>query len=111
MPLLSIIGVLLLFFGLILMTAGSIGLIRFPDFYTRTHAASKVDTVGSVVSLLGIALIAGTEVDAAKALMAAIVIMLTNPVAAHFLARAAYRSGLRPWKAGDKPSQPKSEAS
>ena len=100
MMLREIAGLVLLFFGLLMMIAGSIGLVRLPDFFTRTHAASKVDTVGSVVTLLGIAFLAGPEVDGAKALLAGFLIMLTNPVSAHFLARAAYRAGNRPWRPG-----------
>lgn len=102
----QIVGILLLFFGLFLMIAGSIGLVRLPDFFTRTHAASKVDTAGSVIALLGIACLAGPELVAAKTLLAALLIMLTNPVAAHFLARAAYRAGHRPWKAGSETTSP-----
>ncbi len=86
----------MILFGLTLMIIGSIGLLRLPDFFARTHAASKVDTVGIVVAFLG-----HDRIDAAKALVAAFLIMLTNPVAAHMLARAAYKTGLRPWKKGD----------
>jgi monovalent cation/proton antiporter MnhG/PhaG subunit len=97
----NIIGAGMILFGLTLMIIGSIGLLRLPDFFARTHAASKVDTVGIVVAILGITFLGHDRIDAAKALVAAFLIMLTNPVAAHMLARAAYKTGLRPWKKGD----------
>lgn len=94
----NIIGSLLLLVGLTFMIVGSIGILRLPDFFTRTHAASKVDTVGIVIALVGIAFIGQWRVDADKALLAAILIMLTNPVAAHALAKAAFVAGITPWK-------------
>lgn len=93
----SIIGSGLLVIGLAFMSLGSIGIIRLPDFYTRTHAASKVDTVGLIIALAGIATLEGATLDGAKVVAGAIFIMLSNPVAAHALGRAAYQSGLRPW--------------
>lgn len=97
----NIIGSLLILFGLALMIIGSVGLLRLPDFFARTHAASKVDTVGIVVALVGISFLGEGWIDSGKVLIAALLIMLTNPVAAHMLARAAYQSGLKPWKKGD----------
>lgn len=97
----SIIGYGMILLGLGLMITGGIGLLRLPDFFSRTHAASKVDTVGIVIALLGIIFLGQERIDSGKALIAALLIMLTNPVAAHMLARAAYASGLKPWKKGD----------
>lgn len=97
----NIIGYGMILLGLGLMITGGIGLLRLPDFFSRTHAASKVDTVGIVIALLGITFLGQERIDSGKALIAAILIMLTNPVAAHMLARAAYTSGLKPWKKGD----------
>lgn len=94
----NIIGALFLFTGLIFMIVGSIGILRLPDFFTRTHATSKVDTVGIVITLIGIAFIGQGRVEGDKALLAALLIMLTNPVAAHALAKAAYAAGITPWK-------------
>jgi multicomponent Na+:H+ antiporter subunit G len=107
----NIIGMLLLFTGLVFMIIGSVGILRLPDFFTRTYAASKVDTVGIVIALIGIAFIGQGRVEGDKALLAAFLIMLTNPVAAHALAKAAYASGITPWKkkkagTGDGPVSP-----
>jgi multicomponent Na+:H+ antiporter subunit G len=94
----NIIGSILILTGLFFMIVGSFGLLRLPDFFARTHAASKVDTVGIVIALIGIAFLGQGRVDADKALLAAFLIMLTNPVSAHALAKAAYNSGHKPWQ-------------
>lgn len=94
----TILGSLFILAGLILMIIGSFGLLRFPDFFTRTHAASKVDTVGIVVVLFGIALIGADLFVSTKVVIVMLLIMFTNPVSVHMLARAALRSGLKPWK-------------
>ncbi|HKJ90521.1 MAG TPA: monovalent cation/H(+) antiporter subunit G [Oceanipulchritudo sp.] len=93
----DIIGSLLIFIGLFFMIVGSFGLLLLPDFFARTHAASKVDTVGIVVALIGISFLGQGWFEADKALLAAFLIMLTNPVSAHALAKAAYRAGHKPW--------------
>lgn len=94
----DILGVLMIFAGLAFMALGSLGIVRLPDFFSRTHAASKVDTVGIVVVLLGVAVLEGFTLNAGKVLVAAVFIMLTNPVAAHALARAALFQGVKPWR-------------
>ncbi|MDQ8180535.1 monovalent cation/H(+) antiporter subunit G [Pelagicoccus sp. SDUM812005] len=94
----DIIGSVLVFVGLLGMLIGSIGLVRLPDFFARTHAASKVDTVGVIVAVVGIAIISGLTLDALKVLLIGFFLLLTNPVAAHALGRAAWKSGLKPWR-------------
>jgi multicomponent Na+:H+ antiporter subunit G len=104
----NVVGLILLFAGLTIMIIGSVGILQLPDFFTRTHASSKVDTVGIVVALIGIAFIGHGSIEGDKALLAAFLIMLTNPVSAHALAKAAYAAGLVPWqkeKAGN-PQKP-----
>ncbi len=102
----DIIGLALVLLGLVFMALGSLGIVRLPDFFSRTHAASKVDTVGIVVVLFGIAVLEGFTLDAGKVLVAAVFIMLTNPVAAHALARAALKQGIKPWRRNQAPATP-----
>lgn len=83
--------------GVALMLVGSLGILRLPDFYCRTHAASKVDTLGIMVVLFGLAVHEGWTLTAGKMLVAAGFLALTNPVAVHALARAALRFGVKPW--------------
>lgn len=86
----------LLYISGILAVIGSLGLIRFPDFYTRTHAAT-VASVGSV-SLALFALILSTFWSAYTLKMLVIIIfnLFTNPTATHAIAESAYRLGIRP---------------
>lgn len=95
-------GAVLMMVGLAFMLIGSIGILRLPDFFSRTHAASKVDTVGIIVLLVGIAVVEGATVNSAKILVAIIFLCLTNPVAAHALARAALALKIKPWTREEK---------
>ena len=92
------VTVFLIVVGLLLMLLGSIGLIRLPDFYSRTHAASKVDTLGIIIVLLGMAAWEGFTLTGAKLVVAMLFVGFSNPVAAHALARAALWQGVKPWR-------------
>ena len=83
--------------GAFFFLVGTVGLLRFPDFYSRTHAATKCDTLGAGSMLFALALLNGFEFDSAKILTIALFVLLTSPTAGHALARAAYRTGLAPW--------------
>lgn len=75
---------------------GAIGLVRMPDFYTRMHAASVVDTLGAGLMLLGLLLQAGLTLVGAKLLMIGALLLIASPTATHALARAAMVRGLLP---------------
>ena len=80
---------LLLVGGAVFSLLASLGLLRFPDVYSRMHAASKAGTVGSGLILIGFAVQAPDFGSAARALAALLFLVTTAPVAAHILARAA----------------------
>lgn len=101
----TVLCVTLVSLGVLTMLIGSIGIVRLPDFFSRTHAASKVDTMGIIIILLGLAAYEGATINGAKLLIAAVMVGLSNPVAAHALARVAMRFGLRPWTRKEQPSQ------
>ena len=82
--------------GGILVLLGSIGLLRFPDFYTRTHASTLVSVGGFTLSLIGIALQTPAGVYTVKILMILSVNLITNPTATHALADSAYKLGIMP---------------
>ena len=75
---------------------GALGLLRMPDFYTRTHAASVTDTLGAGLILLGLMLQAGLTLITVKLVMIGLLLCFTGPVAAHALAKAAMKRGLLP---------------
>ncbi len=92
--------------GLLFNTLGVLGLLRFPDVYTRLHAATKSTTFGSIFTSLAVVIFAlwnfyqgvgeGYLSFALHTLVAIVCLLLTNPVGAHAIARAAYRSGVKP---------------
>ena len=84
--------------------AGAVGVLRMPDFYTRVHAASVADNVGSFAILLGLALQAGLSLVTVKLGFIAALIFFTSPAATHALVKAALERGLRPL-GGEAPSK------
>lgn len=91
--------------GGLFCVVGAVGLLRMPDFYTRMHAASVIDTLGAMLILLGLLLQAGLTLIAAKLLVVALLIFFASPTASHALARAAMVRGLKPMLA-DKENPP-----
>lgn len=85
-------GVCLLLASLFSLTA-AIGLLRLPDVFTRMHAASKAGTLGSGFALLAIALMGVDFPIIMRAIFGILFFLLTAPIAAHLLARAAIISG------------------
>ncbi|OGB06112.1 MAG: hypothetical protein A3E25_23285 [Burkholderiales bacterium RIFCSPHIGHO2_12_FULL_69_20] len=84
---------------------GAVGLLRMPDFYTRVHAASVVDTLGAGLILLGLLLQGGWTLVSAKLAMIGLLLLFASPTATHALARAALERGLKPLLANEeKPS-------
>ena len=82
--------------GTLFTLLGAVGVLRFPDVYTRIHAASLTDTGGASLVLLGLALISGLNAETLKLGLVWIFVMLTTPAAANALANAAYGSGHKP---------------
>lgn len=76
----------------------SIGLLRFPDFYSRMHAASKAGTLGSGLLLIGMSFVAEDGAVAARAIAGFVFLLLTAPISAHLLAKASYAAGFTPWR-------------
>ena len=93
----TIIAGLFLALGCFLFIVASVGVIRFPDFYTRMHAAGKTDTLGQTFILVGLIIYAGASLVSIKLLIIMGLIYIINPTAAHFLAKAAYTRGVEPW--------------
>ncbi len=102
----DIIIILLLVSGLLFFTGGSIGLIRFPDFYTRLHPAGKLDTAGHVLAMASMALYTLHEfssnsiLTAFKIILIVVFVFFTSPTATHAIIDAGVRAGLRPWTKG-----------
>lgn len=91
-----IAGGLFCLLGGVLAIIGSIGVLRFPDFYTRLHAASITDTGAVLAMLLGMAILAPHWLVLVKLLAIAIFLFLTGPTASHAIANAAHTAGVEP---------------
>jgi multicomponent Na+:H+ antiporter subunit G len=80
----------------------SIGIVRFPDFYSRLHPAGKTDTIGQSLILIGLIIYEGFSMVSVKLLIIVLFIFIASPTATHAVAQAAYLSGLEPWKKKEK---------
>jgi multicomponent Na+:H+ antiporter subunit G len=93
----------LILIGLFFLFVAAIGVLRFPDVYTRSHAVSLTDSLGALFLLGGLALYEGlsTPTNLARILVVLILLYLLNPVIAHATVRSAYRAGVPPWSKKD----------
>ncbi|RBW70468.1 monovalent cation/H(+) antiporter subunit G [Bacillus taeanensis] len=87
---------ILLILGTFFIFSSSVGVLRFPDVYSRLHAASKSATLGVAGVLIAAFLFFLFEehVVSGKLLLGIVFVLLTSPVAGHMISRAAYRSGV-----------------
>jgi multicomponent Na+:H+ antiporter subunit G len=92
LSILDLLGMFFIIFGVFFYTVGVVGLLRFPDVYMRIHSAGKVSILGIVGMLAGAALLMPASI--LKVLALGIFMVITQPVAAHAVASAAYRSGV-----------------
>lgn len=94
----NIIPMILMVAGTFFFISGTLGILRLPDFYTRTHATTKCDTLGTFLFILGFMMECGLTLQSAKLFFIVLFVYLTAPVASHLLAKSAYRSGIKPWR-------------
>ena len=94
----DILTIILLLAGAFFFLAGTIGLLRFPDVYTRLHALTKADNLGLGFLSAGLALQAESWTVAAELLLIWFLILLASASVAHLVARAAKRRDIEPWK-------------
>ena len=87
---------LLIAAGSIFCLIGALGLLRMPDFFTRMHAASVIDTLGAGLLLFGMMLQAGFTLVSVKLVFIGLLLFFTSPTATHALARAARARGIEP---------------
>ncbi|MHC1636294.1 MAG: monovalent cation/H(+) antiporter subunit G [Candidatus Methanospirareceae archaeon] len=101
----GIIAMFLMVMGAFFMITGAIGLIRFPDFYTRLHAIGKCDTLGEVLILLGCMIysfFSGFELVAPKLAFIILFLLVANPTSTHAMMKAAFKTGVKPWRVGER---------
>ncbi len=101
MDIITIITGVFLAIGCFFIVVASIGVVRFPDFYSRMHPAGKTDTLGQATVLIGLMIYEGFSLISVKLLIIILFAFIANPTATHALANAAYAVGLKPWEKGD----------
>jgi multicomponent Na+:H+ antiporter subunit G len=87
--------------GAAAVVVGALGIVRFPDFYTRLHGAGITDTAGAELMILAMMLQAPNWLVVAKLAFIGIFLGLTSPVATHAIAHAAWMVGFRPMEGPD----------
>lgn len=99
----AVITVIFLLLALLFFTGGSVGIIRFPDFYTRLHPAGKLDTMGLLMAMAGMACYTLDHFSLAalltslKIMLIVVFVFITSPTATHAIMDAGARASLRPW--------------
>lgn len=94
----DILSILLIITGTVLMLISAIGIIRLPDFYLRMSAITKAATLGLFLLLIGLVIYFNNLQLSIKSFIIITFILLTNPVGAHAIARAAYMKGTKLWE-------------
>ena len=97
LPINDICAIVLILIGLFFFFTSTVGLLRFPDLYTRMHATGKGDTLAVLLITTGAIVHHGLNMNSAKLTLIALFIFIANPTATHAIGRAAYRCGIKPW--------------
>ena len=92
------LSAVLLLAGAAFFLAGTVGLLRFPDVYTRLHALTKADNVGLGLVLAGLALQAETLAGVGRLLLIWLLVLLAGASVAQLVARSAMHRGVKPWR-------------
>lgn len=93
--------IVLVVLGLFFTFVSATGVLRLPDIYSRAHTASQADTLGAGFALAAVALAIGWGTTSYKTVLLLFFIFITNPTAAHAIARAADEQGIEPWTTDD----------
>jgi len=80
--------------GLFFFLVGTVGIIRMPDVFCRMHATTKCDTLGAGLIFIAVMIWRGFDVITLKILLVLIFVWITNPTAAHIIAKAEYRKSI-----------------
>ncbi|MCU4924870.1 monovalent cation/H(+) antiporter subunit G [Halobacteria archaeon AArc-dxtr1] len=93
--------VVLLVLGIFFTFVSAVGVLRLPDIYSRAHTASQTDTLGAGMALAAVALALGWQSATIYTVLLLFFVFITNPTAAHAIARSASEVGVEPWTADD----------
>jgi multicomponent Na+:H+ antiporter subunit G len=97
MSILDVVTAALLIPGGVFFVAGTAGLLRFPDVYTRLHALTKADNLGLGLVVAGLAVQSESWAAVGKLALIWLLVLVASAFACHLVARAALRRGIAPW--------------
>lgn len=92
----NIISIVFIGAGIFFILVAGVGIVRLPDFYSRTHAVSKSDTLGILLVVLGLIVFEGFTINSLKLAFIFVLVALANPIGSHALGMAALKKGLKP---------------
>ncbi len=105
----DIVVIIIMVLGLFFFLGGSIGVIRFPDFYSRLHPAGMLDSMGLLLTMIAMAIYfishdfsLASVLSSIKILMIVLFVFITSPTATHAIVDAGVRAGLSPWTKDNK---------
>lgn len=104
MAMLEVLASVLIFMGAGFCLVGAIGVLRFPDVYARMHAAGITDTIGALLVVLGLLMLAGVSLAGVKLVFILAFLWMASPTATHALAKAARHGGVDPVLGGETES-------
>jgi multicomponent Na+:H+ antiporter subunit G len=90
-------GTFFIMLGLPFFLSGTVGLLRFPDIYTRLHALTKADNIGLGCIVCGLALQSGSWLVTAKLLIIWLLVLVASSASCHLVARSAMQKKIKPW--------------
>lgn len=96
--------------GAFFLLASAIGMLRLPDFYCRLHASGNSETLGVMLSFMGLVIYEGLTLTSLKMIMIFLLIFLGNPIGTHILSKAAYKSGHHVWTLKEDAKEEKNHA-
>lgn len=90
-------GTVCIIIGLVFFLSGTVGLIRFPDVYTRLHALTKADNVGLGFVICGLSLQSGSWAVIVKLLLIWLLVLVASSASCHLIASSALQKKIKPW--------------
>lgn len=91
------VAVVLVGAGTFFLGVSALGVLRFPDFYTRAHVVGKSETLGIMLVIAGLIVHEGLSPATPRLVIVLVFALIANPTAIHALARAAHHTAVEPW--------------
>lgn len=94
----SALTVILCLVGLVFFFGGTVGLLRFPDLYSRLHPLTKGDTLGAMAIILALCVQSGLQMETLKLMAIVVFVLLSSATCGHAIGRSAFLGGIPPWR-------------